>query len=192
MGTIAAWNSSELGELRKMLSLTAKQRISDPSVVEDLVQETLLAAFEARDRFEGRSSLRTWLVSILLRKVADHHRRRGRELGVFSRNVVVDADTVAAIDPWQAPDEALASLETYEIVEKAVESLRPLERAALVECAFVADDYETATSHLGVQSGHLRVLLYRGRQKVRGEIECANKVRALRPRAAAPVLASVA
>ena len=46
---------------------------------EDLVQETFLAAFKARDRFHGHSSERTWLVSILRHKVCDHFRRKCRE-----------------------------------------------------------------------------------------------------------------
>src|SRR5215470_17163737 len=46
---------------------------------EDLVQETFLAAFKSRDRFQGYSSERTWLVSILRHKICDHFRRKCRE-----------------------------------------------------------------------------------------------------------------
>ncbi|MEN0110345.1 MAG: sigma-70 family RNA polymerase sigma factor [Planctomycetota bacterium] len=42
---------------------------------EDAVQETLLAAWRSRDRFHGECSVRTWLVAILKRRVADHYRR---------------------------------------------------------------------------------------------------------------------
>src|SRR5262245_25062900 len=48
-------------------------------VAEDLVQETLLAALGRSDRFEGRSSLRTWLGAILRHKALDRLRRMGRQ-----------------------------------------------------------------------------------------------------------------
>lgn len=54
-------------------------RVRDRSLAEDLVQETLLAAFQGRDAFSGRSSERTWLVGILKNKIADHFRRKSRE-----------------------------------------------------------------------------------------------------------------
>jgi RNA polymerase sigma-70 factor (ECF subfamily) len=57
----------------------ALSRLRDRVVAEDLVQETFLAAFKGRERFKGASSERTWLVSILKRKLVDHMRRKGRE-----------------------------------------------------------------------------------------------------------------
>lgn len=54
-------------------------RVRDRSLAEDMVQEALLAAFQGRDSFSGRSSERTWLVGILKNKIADHFRRKARE-----------------------------------------------------------------------------------------------------------------
>jgi RNA polymerase sigma-70 factor, ECF subfamily len=54
-------------------------RVRKPDIAEDLVQETLLAAWRSRERFRGQSSERTWLVGILKNKIADHFRRLGRE-----------------------------------------------------------------------------------------------------------------
>jgi RNA polymerase sigma-70 factor (ECF subfamily) len=56
----------------------AMGRVRDPNLAEDLVQETLLAAIEARDTFQGRSSLRTWLIGILRHKMLQHLRRNGQ------------------------------------------------------------------------------------------------------------------
>ena len=50
-------------------------RVGKPDLAEDLVQETLLAAWQARDSFAGKSSESTWLVAILKRKIIDHFRR---------------------------------------------------------------------------------------------------------------------
>ena len=54
----------------------AMARVRRADVAEDLVQETLLAAWRGRARFAGRSSERTWLTSILKRKAIDWLRRR--------------------------------------------------------------------------------------------------------------------
>ena len=57
----------------------ALSKVNDPSVAEDLVQETFLAALKARANFQGRSSARTWLIAILKHKIVDHIRKRVRE-----------------------------------------------------------------------------------------------------------------
>jgi RNA polymerase sigma-70 factor, ECF subfamily len=54
-------------------------RVKDPSIAEDLVQETFLAALNARKNFKGRSTARTWLIAILKHKIVDHIRKRVRE-----------------------------------------------------------------------------------------------------------------
>jgi RNA polymerase sigma-70 factor (ECF subfamily) len=71
----------------------ALSRIKDPSVAEDLVQETFLAALKSRDNFQGRSSTRTWLVAILKHKIVDYIRKRVREQ--TSDNVEALSDAAA-------------------------------------------------------------------------------------------------
>jgi RNA polymerase sigma-70 factor (ECF subfamily) len=53
--------------------------VRDPSVAEDLVQETFLAALSARKKYAGRSSERTWLTGILKHKIADYFRKKAKE-----------------------------------------------------------------------------------------------------------------
>ncbi len=57
----------------------AMARVRRADAAEDLVQETLLAAWKARDEFNGQASERTWLTAILKRKAVDWLRRRVRE-----------------------------------------------------------------------------------------------------------------
>ena len=54
-------------------------RLRNPDLAEELIQETLVAAWRGRDGFRGESSERTWLLSILRRKMSDHHRRGARD-----------------------------------------------------------------------------------------------------------------
>ena len=57
----------------------ALARINDPSLAEDLVQETFLAALKSRQNFKQRSSARTWFTAILKHKIIDCMRKRQRE-----------------------------------------------------------------------------------------------------------------
>lgn len=58
----------------------ALRRINDDEQARDLVQEVFLAALEKADRFEGRSSERTWLTAILKNKIIDIYRKRSSGL----------------------------------------------------------------------------------------------------------------
>jgi RNA polymerase sigma-70 factor (TIGR02943 family) len=74
-------------------------RIGDQDLAKDLVQETFLAALEQRDRFEGRSSEKTWLTAILKNKIIDIYRSQSAGL---KKEVAVSAaneDDVGFFDP---------------------------------------------------------------------------------------------
>lgn len=55
-------------------------KTSDKEVAEDLVQDTFLAAFEAIQKFSGKSEVKTWLFAILNNKIAGHFRKKFRSL----------------------------------------------------------------------------------------------------------------
>lgn len=54
-------------------------RLRNREVAEEVIQETLLAALQSREQFNGQSSERTWLIGILKHKIIDHYRRKSRE-----------------------------------------------------------------------------------------------------------------
>lgn len=56
-------------------------RINDPEMVKDLISETFLAGLKSKDNFKGLASERTWLVSILKRKIIDHYRKMNSNKG---------------------------------------------------------------------------------------------------------------
>jgi RNA polymerase sigma-70 factor (TIGR02943 family) len=57
----------------------AVKKTGDQELAQDLVQDTFLSAYQKIDRFEGRSSAKTWLFSILNNKIIDYYRKKGRE-----------------------------------------------------------------------------------------------------------------
>ncbi len=56
-------------------------RVNDREVANDLISETFLAGLNSKDNFEGRATERTWLISILKRKIIDHYRKINSQKG---------------------------------------------------------------------------------------------------------------
>jgi RNA polymerase sigma-70 factor (ECF subfamily) len=81
---IPAAQPAAIEQERAYLLRYALLQLRNPAQAEDAVQETLLAALEGRERFSGRSSLRTWLTGLLKHKIIDHLRRSGREQPLVS------------------------------------------------------------------------------------------------------------
>ncbi|WP_295793941.1 sigma-70 family RNA polymerase sigma factor [Mucilaginibacter sp.] len=75
-------------------------RINDSDLAQDLVQETFLAALERTSTFEGRSSERTWLVSILKNKIFDVYRKRSSGL-----TIRMPAKTPSEVEDFFNPDD---------------------------------------------------------------------------------------
>lgn len=104
-------------------------------VAEDLTQETLLVALRRVNEFDGRSSLRTWLLGIAKNKVRESLRaRRARALG----DLLVDSDDevlgmLARIESEPLPPEALEREETRAFVGATLASLPEAYRSALTE-----------------------------------------------------------
>jgi len=93
---IPAAEPAAIEQERAYLLRYALLQLRNPAQAEDAVQETLLAALEGRERFSGRSSLRTWLTGILKHKIIDHLRRSGREQPLVS--AVDDRSQADAVD----------------------------------------------------------------------------------------------
>ena len=78
----------------------ARSRVRDEHLAEEAVQETLLAALESLESFNGRASLRTWLTGILLHKIHDGFRRGARD------GAPPEGEVPEAVE-WLTPDHAL-------------------------------------------------------------------------------------
>lgn len=134
----------------------AYRRVGQQQEAEDLVQDTWFSALRSAPTFAGRSSLRTWLVAILRRRIAERFRRRPRW-------EPLSEDVVGTLDP---ATERLDNLLAVRAAEAALAALSEQERAAVTLCDVQDADRDQACAQLSVSRGHLRVLLHRGRAKL--------------------------
>lgn len=155
-----------------MLMGFAWRAVRRQDVARDLVQETYMAALENKAAFEGRSQLRTWLVGILARKIVDHYRKTRREV-LTDIPPEPDAPSHFAPPPAVEPERRLDQQRAVGVVEQALSELSELERMAVLLVDVEQLDRDQARNAMGVSATHLRVLLHRGRHKLRKALEDA-------------------
>ena len=161
---------AEVRALEPVLRACARRTVSNPSVIDDLVQETLLAAVAGLDAFDGRSALRTWVVSILSRKVVDHYRRSERWA---ARETEEDEQRLLEATSRRSPEHELSDRQAFRVLEAALGDLPAQERLAIVLADVEELDREEVCNVLGVSATHLRVILHRGRHRLRRALEVA-------------------
>ncbi len=179
-------------ELTPALTRLALAHVPSRAIAEDVVQDTWLGVINGIDRFEGRSALRTWIFQILLNKARTKGVREKRTLpfASFRRRAeegrdepAVDADRFQgrrgdhpghwARPPveWSSPEERIALDETRDVLLRAVAELPPRQREVLTLRDIQGYSAEEARNALGVSETNQRVLLHRGRSKVRAALE---------------------
>jgi RNA polymerase sigma-70 factor (ECF subfamily) len=163
----------------------ALSRLRDPVVAEDLIQDALLAALRSTDRYQGRSSERTWLAGILKHKLLDHFRKSGREtnftdLAFYSNEEDRAFENPAFPDHWNpaaAPGEwdgAGAALDREEFWRVFHECSRKLpERVSRVFLLREVDDLSSdeICAALNISPNNLWVMLHRARMALRQCLE---------------------
>jgi RNA polymerase sigma-70 factor (ECF subfamily) len=176
-------------EYNAMLLRVALIYVPSRAVAEDVVQDTWIGVLNGIDRFEGRSSLKTWIFRILTNIAKTRGQREGRTVP-FSALERPDAVPEAAVDadrflppdherwpghwaskptPW--PEERLLAAETLGVVERAIDELPPAQRAVISLRDVQAWSAEEACNALEISETNQRVLLHRARSKVRRALE---------------------
>jgi RNA polymerase sigma-70 factor (ECF subfamily) len=161
--------------------------VRDRAVADEVVQETWLGVLQGIDRFEARSSLKTWIYRILTNKAKTRGERERRAVPFSALgddgpsvepNRFLDADHhwaghwAAPPTRWEAvPDASLLAKETMACVRDAIEELPPPQRQVITLRDVEGWDAEEVCELLEVSEGIQRVLLHRARSKVRAALE---------------------
>lgn len=162
----------------------ALARLRDPHKAEEAVQETLLAALEARDRYSGEARLRTWLIGILKHKLIDQFRREARErpldeeLAACCLDLAPEDALFAAdghwrerIADWGDPEQTLRQDQFLQVLQRCLDRL-PARLARLFLLREVEEEpTEVICGELAITPGNLWTMLHRTRLGLRQCLE---------------------
>lgn len=176
-------------EYQPSLVRVARIYVSTQAAAEEVAAETWLAVLNGLDRFEGRSSLKTWIFRILTNIAKTRALRDGRTLPFSALQdpgrvpeAALDADRFLdpehprwpghwAVRPEPWPEDALVAAETQAVVAEAIEALPPAQRAVISLRDVEGWSSEEVRNALELSETNQRVLLHRARSKVRRALE---------------------
>lgn len=166
----------------------AQVYVGTRAVAEEVIQETWLGVLQGLDRFEGRSSLKTWIFRILLNRARTRAQRENRTIP-FSALASDETELFEpAVDPgafrppgdqypggwlappsgWNAlPEERLLSRETRQQIDAALTTLPPAQRAVITLRDIDGWSASEVCDYLSISEANQRVLLHRARSRVR-------------------------
>jgi RNA polymerase sigma-70 factor (ECF subfamily) len=177
------------GPLMLRIALT---HVRTRAVAEDVVQEAWLGVLQGLDRFEGRSSLKTWILRIVANRARTRGEREARSVPLSSLAPAAGEDE-PAVDPerflprdhptypgawaipphsWaRLPEERLLASETLQQVRAAIAKLPPRQQEVITLRDVEGWEPEEVSAALELTPGNQRVLLHRARSKVRADLE---------------------
>ena len=171
------------------LKRVARAYVSTDAVAEEVVQDTWLAVISGLDRFEGRSSLKTWIFHILANKAKTRGVREHRTVPFASLAGAGDDEPSVAPErfqrpgdawpghwatpprPWEDPQRRLGSLEAREMLREAIAALPSVQQAVLTLRDVEGVDADEVCRLLDISPGNQRVILHRARSRLRGALE---------------------
>jgi RNA polymerase sigma-70 factor, ECF subfamily len=162
-----------VGRYQSRLLRVAESMLPSRAVAEEVVQDTWMGVVRGVDRFEGRSTVKTWLFHILI--------NRARTAGAREVRMIPLGDDVLAgrfeasgawsqpPEPWaEAVDSRLLAEDLARRVRDCLCCLPEAQRQVLVLCDIEGIDGAEVCDLLGVSPGNQRVLLHRARTRLRG------------------------
>ena len=161
--------------------------VSSRAVAEEVVQESWLMVLRDLDRYEGRSSLRTWVLGIVINLARSRGRAERRCTpigeGLDAPGPLFASSRFRPLDdqwprhwaigptPWPTPEQELLAGETRRVILTAVAELPPTQREVLVLRDIEGLPAQETCSMLAIGDANQRVLLHRARSRVRKAIE---------------------
>jgi RNA polymerase sigma-70 factor, ECF subfamily len=163
------------GKYQGAMLSTARGYVPSGAVAEEVVQDAWVGVLRGIGRFECRSSFRTWLFRILVNRAISAGARERRSIPMDDMGPVVDASRFDAAGNWQVPPEPWADQVDDKVIAAKIAARilaaigeLPLQQREVVTLRDVQGlSSEEVCAVLDISNGNQRVLLHRGRSKLR-------------------------
>ncbi|HEX8856766.1 MAG TPA: RNA polymerase sigma factor [Thermoleophilaceae bacterium] len=168
----------------------ARNYVNTRAVAEEVVQEAWLGVIKGLDRFQGRSSLKTWILRILVNTAMTRGGQEARSIPFSSLAREDEAEPAVEPDRFRRPDGAFPGhwaaypanwgalpedrvfgRETLGVMQEAIEALPTPQRVVITLRDVQGCSPEEVCDALDVSDGNQRVLLHRARSRVRAALE---------------------
>ena len=163
-----------------MLVRLATAYVKSPSVAEEIAQDTWAAVLDALPSFEGRSSLKTWIARIAINRAKTRAQRDGRQVPLEDDEPPSSDDRFGRLGQFKrrpttfdSPESLLADRQIRAAIERGLEELPPQQRAIVTMRDLEGFSSEEVCNVLGLSESNQRVLLHRGRGRLRAVLERA-------------------
>jgi RNA polymerase sigma-70 factor (ECF subfamily) len=177
--------AADLEAHRAVLLRFALAHLRDAAAAEDAVQDTLLAALQAAPSFRGESSVRTWLIGILKRKLVDRLRTVAREVPLTATGDAGDPDDGAALDrlfdqaghwsqgpvAWGDPHAALEQDGFWSALEDCLTHLPARTGRVFVLRELIGLEPDEVCKECGMSASNYWVTMHRARLRLRACLE---------------------
>ncbi len=158
---------------RPMLRLACSM-VSNEAVAEEAVQDTWLGVVRGIEQFEGRSSIKTWLFRILINRTRSAAAHEPADPSIETLHTVdparfdVQGQWADPVDRWpELSEERLDAATWAPVLKDALDALPPRQRQVVVLRDVEGLSNDEACALLGISSGNQRILLHRGRSRLR-------------------------
>ncbi len=151
-------------------------RVNNEEIAKDLVQETFFSGLKSMKNFEGRASERTWLISILKRKIIDHYRKINSKKGKAEvrMNFYKDGEHEGEWIEERAPntwsedaDKDIVNSELKSTLDKCIDNL-PDKYAMVFQMKTIRGfETEEVCKELDITASNLWVIIHRARTQLR-------------------------
>ena len=159
----AGFDALYRAQSRRVLQ-TCRYLLGSPDEAEDAAQEVFLRARQRFEQYDRQRPFSSWILAVASHHCLDRLRRRGRDTRLFG---TADVEQVAAPAREPGPLTALLARERGRQVREAVAALPVKYRVPLVLAYFHELAYAEIGAILGIEPGHVAVLVFRGRKQLR-------------------------
>ncbi len=154
-------------------------RVNDVQQSEDIVQNTFLSAWKARDTYKGQASEKNWLYAILKNKIIDHFRKqtsRHEALESEEESIYFDSDghwtKEAGPKEWGVDTgQPIEAKEFYLVLEKCKQKLKDIQQSVFVMKYMEELEADEICKVLGITSSNYWVLIHRAKLHLRKCLE---------------------